>query len=275
MSSDTEKNITNNKAGTIANTILSLHPKNTYIELHQYDAADHETAVFHSEEELYNSPDYFKYYYRMSPFTDTSRKKVYNTHFGVNVSNTGSNCFDLGDYWNASLNAFIPICESDGLLYHFNPFLYYRFEQFHRLSELNHSEFNQKLDAFINGSGSPFTVIESLWEVADCKGLYILVLDDYACCYIGQTTNIKTRVQQHWRRFWAGTVGIDMFKALDTTRIFVCCTGNSVPQSLIDKLEYAFIHAMDRKFLLNILGGGNSLEFIHADGELGYGSNPI
>ena len=68
-------------------------------------------------------------------------------------------------------------------------------------------------------------------------------------------------------------MGIDMFKAFDTTRIFVCCVDSSVTQELIDKLEYSFIHAIDRKYLLNSLGGGNSLEFIHSDGKLGYGRN--
>ncbi len=258
-----------------ASTLLAMRPRDIQFEVHQYDAWDREVAVFYSEEDIYNSPNYLHYYYRIAPFIGNSRKKVKNEHFGTVISNTGSNFFDLGDYWNGLINDLIPICNADDLLEVFTGNLRFHYRKFRHLSTLNHDDFNQELIGFTKDRSSFFTEIESLWEVNNRKGLYILVLDDYACCYIGQSKNIKTRIQQHWSRFWTGTDGIDMFKALDTTRIFACCVDNSVNQGLIDKIEYLFIHSIDRKYLLNNLGGGMSLEFIHSDGPLGYGSDPI
>ena len=83
------------------------------------------------------------------------------------------------------------------------------------------------------------------------------------------------RLQRHWSKMNFGTDGIDMFKVLDTTRIYELSLEQGIEQSLVDRVKYRFIHAMDRDFLRNSLGG-SSLELNHSDSPIyGYGSDPI
>ena len=80
--------------------------------------------------------------------------------------------------------------------------------------------------------------VSDLNEWRGVKGAYLLVLDEYKQCYVGQTTaagGIRQRIIVHWQkkpafdRMLSGPVersimGIDCFRALDTTRIFAAAT---------------------------------------------------
>ena len=77
-------------------------------------------------------------------------------------------------------------------------------------------------------------------------GLYFLILDKYNRCYVGQSNDIKRRIQTHWSKVNYATTGIDMFKAYDTTRIYV----NPVKKEL-DKWETTAILDIEQKYLLN------------------------
>lgn len=242
--------------------------------VHQYDQEDRELRAL-NEVELFRFPRYEDYYYRMEPYLDTPRGKIVDKHFGVVVSNEGSNSFDMGIYTNQLLNNFIKNCATHRELLHLiGQNLKFHYERIEKLSELTCTEFDSHLSDFLN-KYSFFSKIEDLALLRKRSGLYIMVLDDYASCYIGQAHDLKIRIQQHWRKTDFGTVGIDMFKALDTTRIFALCT-DSANQDQIDKMEYLFIHEIDRKHLLNAWGGGGSFEFIHSDSPtIGYGSDPL
>jgi len=256
-----------NKANNIPNPKIKF-------EVHQYDSDDNELGVFYSEYDLFTSPNYKNYYYRIKPFLSTPRGRVYNEHFGVTVSNEGTNAFDMGVYWNQLLNYLITLSDTpEQLLKFMNGNLSWHYKKFHDLSTLDHSEFNKALSAFT--SKFPFSQVNNLFTANKMSGIYLLVLDEYACCYMGQSKNIKTRIQQHWRKTNFYTDGIDMFKAFDTTRIYTIFLQDGFTQKYIDKLEYHFIHSIDRKYLLNFLGGGCSLEFIHSDSPtFGYGTDP-
>ena len=245
------------------------------LRLYQYDKYDNEIRQL-DETEVLSLPDYKDYYYRLEPFKDMPRGRIQAEHFGVSVSNEGSNAFDMGIYENQLINDLIKICDSpDELIETLSGNLGWHRRKFYELSMLNHDEFNAELKNFMK-SIPVFTEIDNLYSVSKTAGLYLMVLDDYACCYIGQAKDIMLRIRQHWRKTNFGTDGIDMFKAFDTTRIFVACTGENIKQNTIDKLEYAFIHAIDRRYLLNCLGGGGSLESIHSDSSiLGYGTDPV
>lgn len=258
-----------NKAKSIPDTRVRF-------EAHQYNCYDVETNVFHTPEEIIAAPNYKEFYYRITPFLQTKRGKVKETHFGVSVSNEYSNRFDMGDYWNQLLNELIArLSRNDDILFCFNSNLSFHYDAFKTIAELNLSEMNKELDHFLTKHPN-FTEVLDIRILQNKAGLYLMVLDDYACCYIGQSKDIKKRIQQHWSKINFGTTGIDMFKALDTTRIYALTLGNTVTQKNIDKMEYQFIHAINQKYLLNCHGGGGSLEFIHSDSpELGYGCDPV
>lgn len=230
---------------------------------HRYDASDIEIGVF-SENGLFKRSNFKQYYYRLEPFTETPRGKKRVDHFGVVASNEGSNSFDIGIYTNELLNDLVHMERAPHNLREIiNSNLEFHFESLNLIARLKHLEFEKELSTLLS-SFPAFSEIRELQSVNGKSGLYLMVLDEYACCYIGQSKNIKARIQQHWRNMNFSTTGIDMFKTLDTTRIFVVCTSNDVEQILIDQMEYTFIHSIDRKYLLNCLGGGGSIENIHS-----------
>ena len=63
--------------------------------------------------------------------------------------------------------------------------------------------------------------IEDLNVLNGKQGVYLLVLDRYRACYVGQSDDMRRRIMRHWSRndYFTGS-GIDMFKAHDTTRIY-------------------------------------------------------
>lgn len=96
---------------------------------------------------------------------------------------------------------------------------------------LSRKKFNEELDKFINKN--KFYEIKDLNSVAGIYGHYVMVLDEYCQVYIGTASRnegIKARIPQHWReklslvqldRGEYGSLHIDSFRAMDTTRIFV------------------------------------------------------
>ncbi|WP_285117308.1 GIY-YIG nuclease family protein [Leifsonia sp. fls2-241-R2A-40a] len=97
------------------------------------------------------------------------------------------------------------------------------------------------------------------WDGA--QGLYVMVLDEYQQCYIGQSTDIRRRLKAHWagtkqfdRLLWGGVhesvISIDAFRALDTTRIFAARTVNA------DQLETRIVSKYPADLLLNRINGG-------------------
>lgn len=239
---------------------------------HQYDASDIETGVF-TEKGLFKCSNFKQYYYRLEPFIETPRGKKRVEHFGVAASNEGSNSFDIGIYTNELLNDLVHTKRAPHNLREIiNSNLGFHYESLNSIASLKHSEFENELSSFLSAFPG-FEEIKELQTVKDKSGLYVMVLDDYACCYIGQSKDIKARIQQHWRNINFSTTGVDMFKALDTTRLFAVCSNSKAEQSYIDRMEYELIHSIDRKYLLNCLGGGGSLEIIHSDSpSIGYGS---
>ena len=206
---------------------------------HQYDASDIETGVF-SEKGLFKRSNFKQYYYRVEPFIETPRGKKRVEHFGVAASNEGSNSFDIGIYTNELLNDLVHMKRAPHNLREIiSSNLGFHYESLNFIARLKHSEFENELSSFLSAFPD-FAEIRELQTVKDKSGLYVMVLDDYACCYIGQSKNIKARIQQHWRNINFCTTGIDMFKALDTTRIFVLCSNRNVEHRLIDRNRIQF-----------------------------------
>ena len=97
---------------------------------------------------------------------------------------------------------------------------------------LSWDKFNEELSKFV--ISNKFYRIYDLNSVEDIAGYYVMVLDEYCQIYIGVSSHrqgIKERVPQHWRKQISldrlgdgnsGSLAIGSFRALDTTRIFVC-----------------------------------------------------
>lgn len=106
--------------------------------------------------------------------------------------------------------------------------------------------------------------IKQIFDLNDCSdmtGIYIMVLDKYKQVYIGQSSNIKNRILNHWSktkqfdRLIFGRVdnsilSIDVFGALDTTRIYV------YPTTDLEKIEAKLVKEIKGRYRLNRTGGG-------------------
>lgn len=96
-------------------------------------------------------------------------------------------------------------------------------------SKLLETEFNNELEKTLKR----FKNFEEIKDLNKCQfsGIYIMVLDKYKQIYVGVSNNIKKRIEQHWNKvvnkdYLSNSInqfpmGIDCFKALDTTRIYV------------------------------------------------------
>jgi hypothetical protein len=134
-----------------------------------------------------------------------------------------------------------------------------------RFESIPRERFEGVLSFLLNAA--PFQTIEDLTR-CNCRGIYIMVLDQYKQIYIGKAKNIKDRIKQHWYnkihfdRLLFGTIessilSIDSFGPLDTTRIFILPI-----QTDIDEVEEGFVNSINSIYLLNRINGGQSSPLI-------------
>lgn len=134
---------------------------------------------------------------------------------------------------------------------------------------LDFAKFDRQLSSFVKKN--KFREITDLQDLVGISGIYILVLDKYKQVYIGKSDSskgMKSRILSHWSgkkefsRLIFGDVensilSIDVFGALDTTRIFV--REYRWSQDL-DAVERKLVEAFDTKFRLNRVAGGLNAE---------------
>lgn len=134
---------------------------------------------------------------------------------------------------------------------------------------LDFAKFNRHLMSFVKKNR--FKEIFDLQEADGISGIYILVLDKYKQAYIGKSASskgIKSRILSHWSgkkefsRLIFGNVEnsilpIEVFGALDTTRIFV--REYHWSQDL-DEIERKLIERFDARYRLNRVAGGINAE---------------
>lgn len=106
-----------------------------------------------------------------------------------------------------------------------------------------------------------FIECKDLNTISYVEGIYMMVLDNYNQVYIGQSTDIKKRIQGHWRKRQSlerlvfgdicnSVLSIDAFGALDTTRVFYIETSN------IYSLEEKIVRSFNPVYTLNRTAGG-------------------
>ena len=197
-------------------------------------------------------------YFKVKLFENAPTKTIQTTHFGIQASNYGSLKISEDIYVNSFLNYMIKRHMSgDTLLSDFfhliNRDTWFT-NMVEKCSKNSPISFNLWLDNFLS-KHAEFVPVTNLRKYKGISGLYLLVLDEYCICYLGQSKDIKNRIVQHWGKnnYFTGT-GIDLFRAKDTTRVFVC------PEYSRDKInhsEYTLVNEIPSSYRLNILAGGS------------------
>lgn len=126
---------------------------------------------------------------------------------------------------------------------------------------LSKEKFDNEIERF-KKKNKKFEEVYDLNEY-ESSGYYVMILDEYKQVYIGTTSNIKTRIRQHWSNtksfdrllfpvnaIETSKLSIDSFRALDTTRILAMKTNN------IYTYEDNYINQFSPEFVANRLSGG-------------------
>ena len=127
---------------------------------------------------------------------------------------------------------------------------------------LDRDKFNGEIDTFLKEHPA-FREVTDLNEYKDVSGIYIMVLDEYKQVYISYSYGIKTSISKHWTRnipldllifkdVRYSVLNIDLFKHLDTTRIFVM-PSNSSTDSLYDITQDLQDNGFSPEFVLQHL----------------------
>lgn len=234
------------------------------ITVSQYDHTDCEigrfTGTFTSVFD--NIPDFEYYHYRVTALGKGSDyRRTVAKHFGVNTISVDGPFLTEENFVNNFLNHEIAEyakqrkCRHPSQDFSFAYVLIHDFWFIDRMRTLKQNtpdSFQSSLNHFLS-EFVQFKQLDDLNEVNEQNGIYLLVLDKYNVCYLGQAVDIRKRVMRHWSRndYYSGT-GIDMFKAQDTTRIYVAPITKG-----INHLEHRVINAFPSRYTLNYLAGGN------------------
>lgn len=236
---------------------------NTRMTITQFDIDTNEEIDTYTgtlKEILDKIENYHQYYFRITALgKGTVSTRVKETYFGVKISSIGGLKQTEADYLNNFLNYIIRQYNENEYLWSFwdviNHDLWY-LEKMEQLSQNSKSDFTTAINNFL-AANIQFTEISNLNTVQGIPGIYLLILDEYNVCYIGQSKNIRKRIMEHWSnsKYFSGT-GIDLFKAKDTTRIYVFPMINE-EYEYIDCYENVLVNNIPKRFTLNILTGGS------------------
>lgn len=240
---------------------------NIAMTISQYDYQDREigkyTGTFTSVFD--NIPEANKFYFRVTALgKNDAQGRLFTSHFGVRTTSIGGFKVSEESFINSFLNNNVreyTMQKARGSVqaedFNFSYELIHDFWYIDRMRTIqqNTSEgFHYALERFLR-KFTEFQPIEDLNDVKEKIGIYLLVLDGYNVCYLGQSSDIRKRIMRHWSRndYFTGT-GIDMFKAKDTTRIYVALTSGKHETNL---LEHQAIDEMPSRYTLNCLAGGD------------------
>lgn len=245
---------------------VTTNNANTVMSIIQYDSNDHPVQLLTGSFKTVFSQieDFTKYYYRIAALKqNTIRERVKTEYFGVGTSSIGGLKFDIAEAMNRYLNYLVKQHaknESENFFYVLCHFQWYS-RLIQNLKKNNAEQLEEQINK-IKEYYPKLHEIKDLNEYHKQSGIYILILDDYHVCYVGQAQNIRQRVMQHWSRsnYFTGT-GIDLFKPYDTTRIFILtCEENEINQ-----LEHRIVDMVDACYLLNRFAGGKVQYLIDND----------
>ena len=237
-------------------SLVSMFP-DSEMSVVQYDEQDCAMNVYTGTfKEVFGSIENpSSYYYRVAVLSqNTIRKRVAGHHFNVRTSCLGGLEFSIPEAINRYLNYAVRQYEKGWYFNFFSVLCHYVWyhDMLLYMKQLTNEGLNEQIEKLLDS-------FPGIYEIQDLNlyrkkaGIYILVLDKYHVCYIGQSNNITARIMRHWSRsdYYTGT-GIDVFKAFDTTRIYVL----PASEYKINQLEWEMVDAIDKQYVLNKFTGG-------------------
>lgn len=202
-------------------------------------------------------------YYRFAGLRqDTDRWTENYRCFNTSGRVKGGLCFDLDElmnrYLNMAIDDWLSGTRNTGFLnesydfYHFI-FVYAFLKAFiDRLLSNDISEFENVI-AKLKAKYKKIEVINNLDEYANKTGIYIMILEKYKTCYVGQAGDVRKRIKAHWSTVRGFEIkGIDTFKVGDTSELlFYGCTSYKM-----DEFEEKLIANIPMQYTLNWIKGG-------------------
>lgn len=221
------------------------------------------------------------YYYRVAVLDqNTIRERVKAEHFGVKTSCLGGLEFSIPETLNRYLNKQVAnYCKGkdENFFYLLCKYQWYT-SKLLSFSKNTEKELNEQINC-LQSAFPKLKAVKNLSNYKNITGIYIMVLDGYHVFYIGQAYNIQQRIMRHWSRsdYYTGT-GIDLFKAFDTTRLFVLeCNKEN-----LNSIEYQMTQLVNERYELNVLTGGdigyheeNNLPIINTERSIYENFNPF
>ena|GEM_PF-2008869 len=224
----------------------------------QYDAGDLQVSSYTGTfEEIFSSIEKpTSFYYRVATLKqNTIRDRVKAEHFGVKTSCVGGMNFEIDEAIHRYLNHQVKKYEKgeeENFFYTLCHVEWYS-TLLAELKKLTSTRLKEQLDVVLK-TYPGLIPVDDLNLYRKRSGIYILVLDKYNTCYVGQAVDLTGRIMGHWSKsnYFTGT-GIDLFKPFDTTRIYVYpCE----PEKL-SMLEYKILDMFEPRYSLNVLTGGS------------------
>ena len=241
----------------------------TKLELVAYD--DDDKWVFSRyttiQELAKGVPDFDKYYYRLGLFRfagyKTNRCRQTVNYFGVELSSDREMNMTLQGLIEYDLNSYIakfrgknkgkrkPDPED------YLGMLLYEMARYSAVM----NKINQSMPVDVENAIKVFKGIDdrtrkitNLNDVKGASGIYMLIFDAYNACYVGQSKDMKARILKHWS--CGNGKKADMFRALDTTRIYTLTLNSDEYNEKVDATEYYLTKAIPSYVLVNAIAGG-------------------
>lgn len=250
----------------------------------QYDYSGKECAIYDSLIEAGKTPNAKKYLYSYD-----SDVKLVPTRKGISVFGLKVKpLYDQMSYknidvhilntivyrfadWNAKKSPREQKRYAQLMRYYNLAFGDFVFEQYKYLNDLrgrckqDYAEFDRCFDHLkdyylLNGN-QKIEQVSDLSQFSGVSGIYFLVMRDFPCLYIGQSSNIKTRIMQH---FWQKNPQsrFDMtFGLIDVNDIYVL----KCDAKYLNEVETNCIGGIPGRFLVNSMVGGDQIAFLNHD----------
>lgn len=245
----------------------------TRLQLKAYD--DDDNLVFTRDATIQElakeKEDFDKYYYRLEMLTPyflppswrTDRTRHTIKHFGVTLTSNREMRMTLQNLVEYDLNSYIQKYREKNkgkrvpdpenylqiILYEINRFT----EVMNKINKSTPKDVQNAIKVFKKVDDRVRKII-NLNDIKNTSGIYMLVFDAYNACYIGQAKDMKARILKHWS--CGNGKKVDMFRALDTTRIFVLPLEGDEYRKKVNSIEYYLIKTIPSYVLVNVAAGG-------------------